>query len=110
MGARYVMRAPIELAPYSPQWPSLFAKPVTRPRKFHVHAVAVDDPFFTEHLVFRDALRANAPLAADYFSLKVELANRFGDDRQGYTEAKSSFIRSVIRNAKPAGPGFVACL
>jgi GrpB-like predicted nucleotidyltransferase (UPF0157 family) len=24
MGARHMMRAPIELAPYSPQWPSLF--------------------------------------------------------------------------------------
>ena len=81
-----------------------FAKPVTRPRKFHVHAVAVDDPFFAEHMLFRDALRANPRLAADYFSLKVELANRFGDDRQGYTDAKSSFIRSAIRNTTSAGP------
>jgi GrpB-like predicted nucleotidyltransferase (UPF0157 family) len=41
-------------------------------------------------------LRADPRLAAEYFSLKVELAARFGDDREGYTDAKSSFIQSVI--------------
>ncbi len=73
-----------------------FAKPVIRPRLFHVHAVAMDNPFFVEHLRFRDALRADPRLAVEYFSLKVELAARFGDDREGYTDAKSSFIQSVV--------------
>ena len=76
-----------------------FAKPVVRPRRFHVHAVATNSPFFAEHLLFRDSLRANPRLAAEYFALKVKLAACFGDDREGYTDAKSSFIQSVIRNA-----------
>jgi GrpB-like predicted nucleotidyltransferase (UPF0157 family) len=76
-----------------------FAKPVTRPRRFHVHAVAIDDPFFAEHLRFRDALRADPALAADYFALKVELAARFRDDRDGYTDAKTAFVRSVLDRA-----------
>ena len=75
-----------------------FAKPVVHPRQFHVHAVATNSSFFAEHLLFRDSLRANPRLAAEYFSLKVELAARFGDDREGYTDAKSSFIQSVIRH------------
>jgi GrpB-like predicted nucleotidyltransferase (UPF0157 family) len=74
-----------------------FAWPATRPRQFHVHAVAIDSPFFAEHLRFRDALRADARLAAAYYRLKVELAARFGDDREGYTEAKGDFIRTVVR-------------
>jgi len=73
-----------------------FAKPVIRPRLFHVHAVAMDSSFFAEHLRFRDTLRADPRLAAEYFSLNVELAARFGDDREGYTDAKSSFIESVV--------------
>lgn len=77
-----------------------FAKPVIRPRLFHVHAVATDSRFFAEHLRFRDTLRADPQLAAAYFSLKVELAARFGDDREGYTDAKSSFIQSVVHREK----------
>jgi GrpB-like predicted nucleotidyltransferase (UPF0157 family) len=76
-----------------------FAKPMIRPRLFHVHAVAMDSPFFAERLRFRDALRADSRLAAEYFSLKVKLAARFGDDREGYTDAKSSFIQSVVHRA-----------
>jgi GrpB-like predicted nucleotidyltransferase (UPF0157 family) len=77
-----------------------FAKPVSRPRQFHVHAVAIDSRFFVEHLLFRDALRADSRLAAEYFALKVQLAARFGDNREGYTDAKSLFIQSVIQRAR----------
>jgi GrpB-like predicted nucleotidyltransferase (UPF0157 family) len=37
------------------------AKPLIRPRQFHIHAVAMDSRFFVEHLLFRDALRRFAP-------------------------------------------------
>jgi GrpB-like predicted nucleotidyltransferase (UPF0157 family) len=77
-----------------------FAKPVTRPRQFHIHAVAMDSRFFVEHLLFRDALRADPRLAAEYFALKVQLVARFGDDREGYTDAKSFFIQCVIQRAR----------
>jgi GrpB-like predicted nucleotidyltransferase (UPF0157 family) len=76
-----------------------FAKPLVRPRSFHLHAVAMDSPFFAEHLRFRDALRADPQLAGDYFALKVELAARFGDDREGYTDAKGPFIQAVLDRA-----------
>ena len=75
------------------------AKPLVRPRHFHVHAVALDGRFWREHLLFRDLLRADAVLASEYDALKRSLAERFGDDRAGYTEAKSSFILSAIDSA-----------
>ncbi len=76
-----------------------FAKPARRPRQFHVHAVRTDSRFRAEHLAFRDALRADATLAADYLALKRELAARYGSDREGYTDAKGAFIRAVVQRA-----------
>lgn len=73
------------------------AKPVVRPRHFHLHCVAMDDLFWNERLVFRDLLRADAELASDYAALKMELAKVFGDDRAGYTHAKSNFVRKAVQ-------------
>jgi GrpB-like predicted nucleotidyltransferase (UPF0157 family) len=49
-----------------------------------------------EHLCFRDALRQSPELAAAYAALKRTLAEQHRYDRDAYTEAKTSFIRSVI--------------
>ena len=73
-----------------------FAKPLVRPRLFHVHAVVFDGAFWKRHLVFRDALRADRSLAESYASLKHRLAAQFGDDRDGYTRAKGPFIAAVV--------------
>jgi GrpB-like predicted nucleotidyltransferase (UPF0157 family) len=53
--------------------------------------------FWVEHLAFRDALRADAALAAAYLRLKRELAARFPADRIAYSEAKSGFVAGVLR-------------
>jgi GrpB-like predicted nucleotidyltransferase (UPF0157 family) len=76
-----------------------FAKPKIRPRQFHVHAVELGSPFWTEHLLFRDSLRANRDLAAEYGTLKIDLTARFGDDWEGYTDAKAPFIQAILRRA-----------
>jgi GrpB-like predicted nucleotidyltransferase (UPF0157 family) len=73
-----------------------FAKTGGHLGSFHLHAVVYDTPFWQRHLKFRDALRADATLAADYWKLKLRLAARFPGDRAAYTDAKSSFIRAVI--------------
>jgi GrpB-like predicted nucleotidyltransferase (UPF0157 family) len=73
-----------------------FAWPTLPPREVHVHAVELGTPFWREHLCFRDRLRADPELAADYDALKRRLAARHGNDREAYTEAKGPFIRSVI--------------
>jgi GrpB-like predicted nucleotidyltransferase (UPF0157 family) len=48
------------------------------------------------HLRLRDHLRANPGTAREYAALKRELADAYGDDRAGYTEAKTAFIEAVL--------------
>ena len=48
------------------------------------------------HLRLRDHLRANPGTAREYAALKRELAAAYGDDRAGYTEAKTAFIEAVL--------------
>lgn len=44
----------------------------------------------------RDSLRADRALAERYAELKRTLGCQFGGDREGYTEAKTEFIRAAL--------------
>ena len=71
--------------------------PTATYRTHHLHLV--DEHEGIDQCVrFRDTLRANPQLAADYVSLKRALAVRFGEDRAGYTKAKSRFINEAASN------------
>ncbi len=77
-------------------------------RTFHLHMAEHRGDFWTKHLLFRDWLRRHPEDAQDYFRLKKELADRFGRDREGYTEAKTGFIESMVARARSeemTGPG-----
>ena len=76
-----------------------FTKLDRPPGKFHLHAVVLDSPFWSRHLAFRDALRADESLARKYWRLKQHLAARHRDDRAAYAEGKGDFIRSAIAKA-----------
>ena len=78
-----------------------FVKPETAPQTVHLHAVVRGSPFWIEHLAFRDALRGDAGLAKKYLALKKELAQRFSEDRESYTNGKAAFIRGVLDAAAP---------
>jgi GrpB-like predicted nucleotidyltransferase (UPF0157 family) len=73
-----------------------FVKSPAGSLRIHLHAVERGSRIWQEHLAFRDALRADAGLRSEYQSLKVDLAERFANDKSGYTEAKGPFIRAVI--------------
>ena len=62
----------------------------------HLYVCSMDSPELAAHVKFRDALRANTELATTYGHLKRELAARFGEDRAGYCEAKTEFVRSLL--------------
>ncbi|POG53927.1 GrpB family protein [Haloferax marisrubri] len=49
-----------------------------------------------EQVAFRDALRADDDLAAEYERRKRRLAAAHPDERSRYTAAKSSFVESVL--------------
>ena len=65
-------------------------------RTHHLHIVVADGSAWRERVAFRDRLRASAELAQRYADLKRELAARFRRDREAYTEAKSTFVASVL--------------
>jgi GrpB-like predicted nucleotidyltransferase (UPF0157 family) len=73
-----------------------FSKPASDAAAVHLHAVESGGTFWREHLAFRDALRRDDALRAEYLALKQRLALRFGPDRAGYTDAKAGFIRGVL--------------
>lgn len=68
-------------------------------RSHHLYLVEMNGEYWVRHMVFRDALRADPALAADYAALKHRLAAQYGTDRLGYTEAKTDFITAVEAKA-----------
>lgn len=83
-------------APYLPKEMHWFCKPDPAHRTHHLHLVPVGSPRYREELAFRDRLRADPRLAADYAALKRQLAERYRDDREAYTDAKGAFIRAAL--------------
>lgn len=61
----------------------------------HIHLYVRGNPEIERHLNFRDYLRANPDAAQQYAELKFALAEKFRNDRPGYTEAKTEFIRNI---------------
>jgi GrpB-like predicted nucleotidyltransferase (UPF0157 family) len=55
------------------------------------------------HLAFRDRLRAQPELRDAYLALKTDLARRFRNDREAYTDHKADFINEVVRSATGTG-------
>ncbi len=66
-------------------------RPSAALRTHHLHLV-LDRPLLEHHLRFRDRLRADPSLAADYSALKRDLAARHREDREAYTAAKAAFV------------------
>jgi GrpB-like predicted nucleotidyltransferase (UPF0157 family) len=64
--------------------------------RHHLYVCAAGSAPLQAHLTLRDALRADPELAASYAALKRELAERFREDRDSYTEGKTAFITSVL--------------
>jgi GrpB-like predicted nucleotidyltransferase (UPF0157 family) len=83
-------------APYLPAEMHWFCKPDPARRTHHLHLVPAGSRRFREELAFRDRLRAEPQLAQEYVELKRDLAARFEDDREAYTEAKGDFIRRAL--------------
>jgi GrpB-like predicted nucleotidyltransferase (UPF0157 family) len=61
-------------------------------RTHHLHLVDEREEL-ERRLRFRDRLRADHVLAAQYAAMKRTLAERYRNDREAYTDAKSGFIR-----------------
>lgn len=66
-------------------------------RVFHLHLRYAGD---NDELYFRDYLMGHPDVAAEYEKLKLDLWKKFEHDRDGYTEAKTEFIKLHTAVAK----------
>jgi GrpB-like predicted nucleotidyltransferase (UPF0157 family) len=77
-------------------WRRFFIKVTDGRRSAHLHVMTLDSPRWHHQITFRDALRADPILTADYAALKRVLAAKQTDNREAYTAAKSDFIRTAL--------------
>ena len=80
-------------------------KPSDAFRTHHLHLVPMSSVQWVRPIAFRNYLRAQPNVAAEYEQLKRELALKFRFDREAYTQAKAPFIETVTQNALKLGYG-----
>ena len=68
-------------------------------RTHHLHVAVHGGNFWIQRLRFRDSLRANPALAAQYSQLKLTLAESHRSDREAYTDAKAKFVIAASKDA-----------
>ncbi len=81
-------------------WRRFFVKIIHGHRAAHLHVMRRDSARWDQQLAFRNAVRSDSALAERYAKLKRDLAARYGDDREAYTDAKRAFVQTVINNRK----------
>jgi GrpB-like predicted nucleotidyltransferase (UPF0157 family) len=65
----------------------------------HLSVVQYDGEIWSKHLLFRDYLREHTEAARKYNELKKDLAIKFKDNREAYTNGKTEFVEEVLRAA-----------
>jgi GrpB-like predicted nucleotidyltransferase (UPF0157 family) len=90
--------------PYRPDVMHWFCKPSAAFRTHHLHLVPLNSRLWIERLAFRDYLRREPAVAAEYADMKIGLARQFKFDREAYTDAKGPFVQRVLALALPEGP------
>jgi GrpB-like predicted nucleotidyltransferase (UPF0157 family) len=85
-------------APHRPRayW---FVKPAPDAQTYALHLTEPGSDLWQERLAFRDALRADGTLRADYQRLKAELAAAHPDDLRAYTAGKRDLVARVLAGA-----------
>lgn len=71
-------------------------------RVFHLHVRVAGD---NGELYFRDYLVENPAVARQYERLKLDLWKRFEHNRDGYTDAKTDFVRHYTKKARECYAG-----
>ena len=77
----------------------LFCKGPYNEGTHHLHLVQSGSDTWAQNLQFRDYLRAHPESVAEYIQLKAQLANRYQNDIDGYTDGKTAFIRAIMNGA-----------
>lgn len=64
---------------------------------FHIHIHAIAD---NDEIYFRDYLLTHPDVAREYETLKLGLLPKYRNNRDGYTEAKTDFVKRITDLAK----------
>ena len=87
--------------PKNPEPHMMFTKGYTingfKGQAIHIHVRYEGD---WDEIYFCDYLKINPDLAAEYESLKIELSQKFKNNRELYTEGKSEFIKNATMTAR----------
>jgi GrpB-like predicted nucleotidyltransferase (UPF0157 family) len=75
-----------------------FTAPAAMPRH-HLYLCACDSLALANHLAVRNHLREHPDIAREYGDLKKQLASRYTDNIDGYTEGKTDAILRILRMA-----------
>lgn len=70
-----------------------------RPREVHVHVCTVGSAWETEHLLFRDYLRAHPDARDEYARAKRDAVVQWADDGWAYTDAKTEVVLEILSRA-----------
>jgi GrpB-like predicted nucleotidyltransferase (UPF0157 family) len=65
----------------------------------HLYVCPPHSQEYRRHIAFRNYLRTHPNDANAYASLKRSLAEKFGDLREEYNQAKSQFVEEIARHA-----------
>jgi GrpB-like predicted nucleotidyltransferase (UPF0157 family) len=87
--------------PHRPAIAHHFSKPSARLSEV-THGLHLTEPssdLWCERLTFRDALRHDAALVAEYEALKLRLAKDHPADIRAYTDGKRGFVARVLADA-----------
>jgi GrpB-like predicted nucleotidyltransferase (UPF0157 family) len=87
-------------APYRDDVMHWFCKPSPAHRTHHLHLVPTGSGRFADVLAFRDYLRAHPVAVEQYEQLKRRLAVRHTNDRDAYTDGKSTMVAAMTADAR----------
>ena len=68
-------------------------------RTHHIHVVKFGSREWVNYLNFRDYLNSNESAASQYESVKINLAQKYADDRNAYVEAKCDVVQKLLAQA-----------
>jgi len=68
-------------------------------RTHFIHIVEINSKRYRDTLAFRDYLRSHESAKSEYEKLKIDLANKYANDRKSYTSSKNDFIQKILEEA-----------
>lgn len=93
---------PIILDGHNPEYKKWYLKEKENIEKvFHLHLRFLGD---WDELYFRDFLKMHKEIAKKYGELKQKLRKQYEHNRDGYTEAKTAFIKKWTNQARKEFP------